>query len=91
MVAASVPIFDVAKILGHSTLQVTMRYAHFAPEAGRAAIEALERKLRPPEAPDHVGEGCHWLAPSRYRRAGPRGASRHRPPHCGAREPLRSG
>ena len=41
MVAAGVPLFDVAKILGHSTLAVTMRYAHFAPEAGRAAIESL--------------------------------------------------
>lgn len=41
MIGASVPIFDVAKILGHSTLAVTMRYAHFAPEAGRAAIGRL--------------------------------------------------
>lgn len=47
MVAAGVPIFDVAKIFGHSTVQVTMRYAHFAPEAGRAAIDALDRRLRP--------------------------------------------
>ena len=36
---------DVAKILGHSTLAVTMRYAHFAPEAGRAGIEKLGRAL----------------------------------------------
>ena len=35
MVGGGVPIFDVAKILGHSTVGVTMRYAHFAPEAGR--------------------------------------------------------
>jgi integrase len=41
MVAAGVPIFDVAKILGHSSVAVTMRYAHLAPEAGRAAIERL--------------------------------------------------
>jgi hypothetical protein len=59
MVAAGVPIFDVAKILGHSTLQVTMRYAHFAPEAGRAAIDALDRRLRPPPAaPGVVAEGA---------------------------------
>lgn len=45
MVAAGVPLFDVAKILGHSTLAVTMRYAHFAPEAGRSAIDALGKKL----------------------------------------------
>jgi integrase len=45
MVAAGVPLFDVAKILGHSTLAMTMRYAHFAPEAGRAAVEALGKAL----------------------------------------------
>lgn len=32
-VAESVPLFDVAKIPGHSTLAVTVRYAHFAREA----------------------------------------------------------
>ncbi len=37
MVSGGVPIFDVATILGHSNVSVTMRYAHFAPEAGRAA------------------------------------------------------
>lgn len=45
MVGAGVPIFDVAKILGHSTLAMTMRYAHFAPEAGRAAMERLGEAL----------------------------------------------
>jgi integrase len=45
MVAEGVPLFDVAKILGHSTLAVTMRYAHFAPEAGRAGIEKLGKAL----------------------------------------------
>lgn len=41
MVQAGVGIPEVGKILGHSTLAVTMRYAHFAPEAGRAAIDRL--------------------------------------------------
>ena len=45
MVAAGVPLFDVAKLLGHSTLAVTMRYAHFAPEAGRSAVDSLGRTL----------------------------------------------
>ena len=45
MVGAGVPVFDVSKILGHSTLQMTMRYAHFAPEAGRAAMSALGEAL----------------------------------------------
>jgi integrase len=48
MVAAGVPIFDVAKTLGHSTIAVTMRYSHFAPEAGRAAIERLGAALGTP-------------------------------------------
>ena len=46
MVAAGIPLLDVARILGHSTLAVTMRYAHFAPQSGRAAIEALAEALR---------------------------------------------
>lgn len=45
MVAAGVPLFDVAKVLGHSTLAVTMRYAHFAPAAGRSAIDRLGAAL----------------------------------------------
>ena len=57
MVAAGVPIFDVAKVLGHATLAVTMRYAHFAPAAGRSAIDALDRTLRPDGAPSIVAEG----------------------------------
>jgi hypothetical protein len=49
-VVTGVPLFGVAKILGHSTLAMAMRCAHFAPEAGRAAIDALDRRLRPPTA-----------------------------------------
>lgn len=45
MVAEGVPLFDVAKILGHSTLAVTMRYAQFAPKAGRAGIDKLGKAL----------------------------------------------
>lgn len=50
MVAAGVQLLDVARILGHSTLSVTMRYAHFSPESGRAAIEKLGKALAPPKA-----------------------------------------
>ena len=45
MVAAGVPVLDVARVLGHSTLAVTMRYAHFAPESGRRAADALGKAL----------------------------------------------
>lgn len=45
MVQAGVSLFEVGKILGHSTPSVTMRYAHFAPEAGRSAIDRLGKTL----------------------------------------------
>jgi hypothetical protein len=45
MVAAGVPIFDVAKVLGHKRIETTMRYAHFAPDAGRRAIDGLAAAL----------------------------------------------
>lgn len=48
MVAAGVPIFDIAKTLGHSSVAVTMRYAHFAPEAGRSAVDRLGEALGTP-------------------------------------------
>lgn len=41
MAAAGIPLLDIARVLGHSTISVTMRYAHFAPESGRKAMAAL--------------------------------------------------
>ncbi len=61
MVAAGVPIFDVAKVLGHETIQVTMRYAHFAPEAGKKAVEALDRILELNLDADRVEERIEAL------------------------------
>ncbi|MFQ5749449.1 MAG: tyrosine-type recombinase/integrase [Planctomycetota bacterium] len=45
MVAGGVPLFDVAKILGHASTRTTMVYSHFSPEAGLRAISALSRAL----------------------------------------------
>ncbi len=45
MVQGGRPIFDVAKILGHQDVKTTMRYAHFAPEAGRDTIDTLGKML----------------------------------------------
>lgn len=41
LVQAGVPIYTVAEILGHSSVQVTKRYAHLAPQHLRDAIEKL--------------------------------------------------
>ncbi|MBI4570217.1 MAG: site-specific integrase [Planctomycetes bacterium] len=48
MVAAGVSLFDVGKILGHTSPQVTMRYAHFAPAAAKSAIDRLAGALADP-------------------------------------------
>ena len=47
MAAAGIPLLDIARVLGHSTISVTMRYAHFAPESGRKAMAALGDALAP--------------------------------------------
>ena len=41
LVMAGVDIRTVAQLMGHSTIQMTMRYAHLAPEHNSAAIERL--------------------------------------------------
>ena len=45
MVQNGASIFEVAKILGHSTPALTMRYAHFAPAAARHAVDRLTEAL----------------------------------------------
>ena len=41
MVEAGIDLVTVSKILGHSTIQMTMRYAHPTPENMRRAVEVL--------------------------------------------------
>ena len=41
LVMAGVDIRTVAQLMGHSTIQMTMRYAHLAPEHTQAAVERL--------------------------------------------------
>jgi integrase len=40
-VMAGVPLYVVAKALGHRTLTMTARYSHLAPDSHRAAFEAV--------------------------------------------------
>ena len=41
LVMAGVDLRMVAKLMGHKTIQMTMRYAHLAPEHNLAAVERL--------------------------------------------------
>ncbi len=43
LVQAGIPLFTVQKILGHSTIALTERYSHLAPDSFRAAAAAIER------------------------------------------------
>jgi integrase len=47
MIEAGVDIVTVSKILGHSSIQMTMRYAHPTPENMRRAVEHLTEILDP--------------------------------------------
>ena len=39
---AEVPIKAVQELLGHSTIEMTMRYAHLSPDARREAVQLLD-------------------------------------------------
>ncbi len=43
LVMAGVDIRTVAQLMGHSTIQMTMRYAHLAPEHTQSAVDRLVR------------------------------------------------
>lgn len=43
LVQAGVPLLEVSKLLGHSTIEMTERYAHLAPENLRTAVGVLDR------------------------------------------------
>ncbi|MGA7983428.1 MAG: tyrosine-type recombinase/integrase [Chromatiaceae bacterium] len=50
LVSAGVPLTEVTDLLGHSTIRMTKRYAHLAPENVRAAVARLEGKTVGKEA-----------------------------------------
>lgn len=54
LVSTGVPLSAVRDLLGHSTVKVTERYAHLAPEDVRAAVAMLDRENR--SRSGHVGE-----------------------------------
>lgn len=42
LVSKGVPLSEVKELLGHSTINMTERYAHLAPENARAAVAVLD-------------------------------------------------
>ncbi|MEM7378967.1 MAG: site-specific integrase [Pseudomonadota bacterium] len=44
LVTAGVPLIEVRDLLGHSTIEMTERYAHLSPDNVRAAVNKLEGK-----------------------------------------------
>jgi len=61
LVMKGVPLNTVQELLGHSTIMMTMRYAHVAPSAKRQAIDLLNPKTQFPS--DNFGQpvGNQWL------------------------------
>ena len=46
LVQAGVPLLTVKEILGHSTIALTERYSHLAPDGTRAALQVMERAIQ---------------------------------------------
>jgi len=42
LVSQGQPLYTVGQLLGHSTPEMTQRYAHLIPEFQRAAVETIE-------------------------------------------------
>jgi integrase len=47
LVADGVPLPVVQGLLGHTSIEMTMRYSHLAPSTFRSAIDVLERRCHP--------------------------------------------
>jgi integrase len=43
----AVPLKAIQELMGHSTIEMTMRYAHLSPDSRREAVSVLDRPLAP--------------------------------------------
>ncbi len=55
LVMRGAPIVAVQDLMGHSTIQMTMRYAHLAPHVTREAVQLLDRRDSPAAAAAGLG------------------------------------
>jgi integrase len=55
LVMAGVPLKVVQELLGHSTIEMTMRYAHVAPDAKIDAVSVLDGPARGAQSGHHLG------------------------------------
>ena len=58
LVAEGVPLLEVSRLLGHSTIKMTERYAHLAPDNLKSAVSRL----------DHRSHSGHSVRPQQIRR-----------------------
>src|SRR5206468_8281315 len=64
LVMAGVDLRTVQELLGHMTLEMTLRYSHLAPAHKASAVEKLTAALAAPEAPVAVAAGGPSSAPA---------------------------
>lgn len=51
------PLKAIQELLGHSTIQMTMRYAHLAPEVAREAVRLLDGLPSSPPSGSRMAAG----------------------------------
>jgi len=71
---AGVPLKAVQEMLGHSTILMTMRYAHLAPSVHRDAVQVLDTLVRSNKKSDRASieteNSGHILGTRAHDRAG---------------------
>jgi integrase-like protein len=64
LVMAGVDLRTVQELLGHKTLEMTLRYSHLAPAHKASAVEKLTAALAVPETPVEVAAAAGGPAPT---------------------------